>query len=764
MKSRKKAIEPYERPINEQYNPFRDYVRKNRWKKIRPIGAILILVIIWYIGIGKDIVPKFIENLKLMGYQKGVEKIYYKVGCSEANLARMIALTYEGSSEKVEKQGEDTTDQQALWYENYYKELGDLGITALDEKEAFNLISYDKLVQVFGQCFNQTIIDLVVKEQESYQVYEVIDFLKEALEKSGKGEIIYQDAAILATPSDDIPLGPWEVMTNEGNFYFEGLVVAPLKNKIVTLALSDNQLLGVTEIKSQTCEIPNCSMIRIDNATATYEVNGITFTYKNKILTQSQENSILTLTLQEDEIIDFKVSKEGDAISSIEGIQESNIRPIRVLLTNNEGKELQDTVELMANRDYEISYAGESTLLAAGQIWRSNAFDFKAGESCVRFIPKENSSLTLRSVTKSGRNPTYKGIIEVIKGEDGFKLINEIGIEDYVAGVLPSEMPESYGKEALKAQAVAIRTYAVAAQNNPYNSSQKIDVNDTTSFQVYNRLPSSAICNEVAYETAGLVLKSNGRFISNKFFATSCGFTANSGEVWMVPGKISHTPNYLIAVKQFEDDLKINNLSQEQEFEAFLSKTADELTAYDEASPWFRWQVTLTTYELQQLISPVLKKMATQNSPYAVFTSLEGKPLSGDGDIGTLKNIEVRERGEGGNIIKLAIIGSKAVAVIESEYYIRSLFQSNHNQSLNVERQDKSRATGLTLLPSAFFYLEKKYKENSLDLSEVTILGGGNGHGVGLSQDGARGMASKGYDFKEILAHYYPGTELINME
>jgi stage II sporulation protein D len=119
-------------------------------------------------------------------------------------------------------------------------------------------------------------------------------------------------------------------------------------------------------------------------------------------------------------------------------------------------------------------------------------------------------------------------------------------------------------------------------------------------------------------------------------------------------------------------------------------------------------------------------------------------------------------RGEAGNAMELKIIGDKATVLVKTEYNIRALL-SPYKQSapINVVRSDGSTVTNSKLLPSAFIAIEKASKDGTI--GNVTIYGGGYGHGVGMSQNGVKGMIDQGYSFSQILEHFYPGTKIKSM-
>ena len=624
------------------------------------------------------------------------------------------------------------------------------------------------------------------------------------------------EAAILASPSDEVPLKAWSILTDKGIMQFEGLILAPLKNQTVEMAVVGDQILGIAKITKKQCEVTHCKIIKVGNEQVTYELLGMSFTYENAILSKEEEGKVLDLTIEGDKVIDYRMSSfevvdtllkvtdqkltfegagelpyrsvavsdatdlnrfhtladlvygvkvayrlEGEYVIALQVVGQSNQQMIRVVLTDEKGGYEQENVRLKAEADYDLLYQGKAQTLEKGESWDSQKFAWKENGGSVKLIPREDSKLVLTSVEKGNTFPQYKGTLEITKTEKGYVVVNAVDLEEYVAGVLLSEMPSSYEKEALKAQAIAARTYGVSSLLSNRFLCYGANVDDTTSCQVYNRIGADEKAYEVAAATAGMVLMSEGKLANDKFFATSCGYTANSGEVWADEDFPGNTPKYLKAEIQVKDDLKLKDLSKEEEFESFIQMGSEELTAYDEASPWFRWQVDLSKKQLEDLILPALEKLEKQNSSYLTFEmSKAEEEKAAYHDIGKIKGLEVRQRGEGGNIMILAVKGEKGTAVVKTEYVIRSLFGSNEKISLEITRNDESIVSKQKLLPSAFFMI-KPQMENG-ELISISLMGGGYGHGVGLSQDGANGMAKEGDDYTKILAHFYPSTELVN--
>lgn len=123
----------------------------------------------------------------------------------------------------------------------------------------------------------------------------------------------------------------------------------------------------------------------------------------------------------------------------------------------------------------------------------------------------------LNSVSRNGNNPEYRGTIELGLNDGKIVVINELSLEQYLYAVVPSEMPSSYGIEALKVQAVCARSYAVSHMNNGALSAYGAQVNDSTDYQVYNVTPENENSISAVKATYGQVLMYNGE-IANTYF------------------------------------------------------------------------------------------------------------------------------------------------------------------------------------------------------------------------------------------------------
>jgi len=148
-------------------------------------------------------------------------------------------------------------------------------------------------------------------------------------------------------------------------------------------------------------------------------------------------------------------------------------------------------------------------------------------------IESSGEYLTLHGVRKAHTsNPSYRGNIELVASGRNVRIINEVYIEDYLKQVVPSEMPESFGVEALKAQAVAARTYALSDYLKNIHGRDGFHVKDTVESQVYNNQVENESSNAAIRATQGQVMLYNEAPVDAKYFSTSSGFIEATNYVW----------------------------------------------------------------------------------------------------------------------------------------------------------------------------------------------------------------------------------------
>ena len=356
------------------------------------------------------------------------------------------------------------------------------------------------------------------------------------------------------------------------------------------------------------------------------------------------------------------------------------------------------------------------------------------------FIPaKEGTPL---KITTPNGTKEYLGILEVTPEKNGYSVVNEVTLENYIKGVVPAEMPSSYGVEAAKVQAVCARNYVY----NQWYGTEKFacwgaQVDDSVKSQVYGGNINNSICIQGVEETWGEFLTYEGTPIATNYFSTSCGYTANGSEVWGGSEAV-----YQKGSRQYIEE-EAYDLSTEEGFYAFI--TDYKLNAYDSHSPWFRWSVEITIEQIQNRIEKYL-----EGSPKVKVIDGDTLVETMKVEVGNFSDIFVYERSQTGMAVSLLIVGDKKSIVIEGPNEIRKLLGD-----VSVILMNGESAGERELLPSAFIIFEK-IKDSKEELMAIKIWGGGYGHGVGMSQNGVKGMIDAGFGYQDILKHYFKDTEL----
>ena len=319
----------------------------------------------------------------------------------------------------------------------------------------------------------------------------------------------------------------------------------------------------------------------------------------------------------------------------------------------------------------------------------------------------------------------YRGIAEVAPNASGSLAgINSLPMEDYLYGVVPRELPPTvYAElEALKAQAVAARTYAMRGLGK--RAANGYDLLPTTSDQVYGGIAAEhPLSSQAVDETAGLVAKYDGALIEALYSSTSGGFTADNEEVYN-----SDPVPYLRGVPDAQRGKAFENVPNLDVFKRHANpRSLRGYKAGDFEADWsryHRWTFEWTAAEITQSISA----------------------FAGE-DVGTVHEINVLERGPSGRVLLIEYV-TDAGTYTSTKDLIRSSLRFVNDSGT------------LSSLLSTLFYIEPVTDRRTKAVTGFVAWGGGWGHGVGLSQTGAVGMAEKKATFEEILKHYYQGITL----
>lgn len=437
-----------------------------------------------------------------------------------------------------------------------------------------------------------------------------------------------------------------------------------------------------------------------------------------------------------------------------EGEQEEKAVPvpvyngnIRVLIKTDEFKGFfHEAVEITGGEERWEFRQEEGTYYLNGEPLDASQFPVLLEE-------RENEKWTIASLNRAYGHPALEGNLEIYGTEQGFALVNELPLERYLKYVVPSEMPASYGYEALKAQAICARTYACMQMQIYAYPDYLAHVDDSASYQVYQNLDQAENSNEAVADTEGLVMTYEGQIIHAYYFSTSFGHTSNEDIWWK--GDSSLTP-YLRG-KSVNATGETLDLTTEEAFKEFLENTDEG--CYDNPVSWYRWSVRMDVDTLSEHMNQNLLTRYKAN-PEAVLSRRRGKfvsaPVAG---VGSIEEITVLERGEGGVLKKIQVKGSRRTVQVMTEHNIRALLNA---QGERIYRNDGSWTEGSALLPSGYFMITPEYEDEKL--SGFLFQGGGYGHGVGMSQNGANQMAKEGYSCEEILKFFYTGIDLTSID
>lgn len=317
---------------------------------------------------------------------------------------------------------------------------------------------------------------------------------------------------------------------------------------------------------------------------------------------------------------------------------------------------------------------------------------------------------------------TYKGTLTVNRSDEGkLNVIVALPVEEYLRGVVPSEIGTGAPLEAMKAQAVAARAETITALRKGVYAGPGYDICATVQCQVYGGTSKGNDQTDLAIEqTRGLVLSYNGETIPAYYSSNCGGCTENIENVWNT--RFSGTPVWQ-GVPEGPEPLKLN-LQDEVEFAQWIESNPNvycNRDAYPMLPQWtgknFRWSKKYPAKELSAFVAKINK--------------------SGS-DIGLVTEIVPLKRGVSGRIDVIQFIGEKGEVEVGPELNIRRVWEP-------------------PLKSSAFTVL----KEGEGEQTTFTISGAGYGHGVGLCQTGAMGRAFSGQTFREILQHYYTESQIL---
>jgi len=365
----------------------------------------------------------------------------------------------------------------------------------------------------------------------------------------------------------------------------------------------------------------------------------------------------------------------------------------------------------------------------------------------VRIIPVGNSKIM---VVTNGQKYRYRGNIEIDIDKEYGKLnvINIIGIEEYLYGVLKKEISPRWPKETLKAQAIAARTFAIFNMNKYIDKGYNICA--TTNSQAYGGVNhEDPLTNKAVDETRGVIMVYKGEPINAVYHSDSGGYTEDSENVWG-----SFLP-YLRSV--------------ESKFEEKVSP------------PHHTWSYSINEKELTEKLQKQGFKINSVISIEPIKITETGRisELTFTADNSTVINMKTNDFRSliGAGLIRstlfhIEVIGKRTIITENTEDKKEIEDKEEQKESIEEILEQKEDWTIKELLELMKKNKEEKEKEKEEEIPKLEIVksnipltfifsGSGNGHGVGMSQWGAYGMALQGYGYQDILKYYYQGINII---
>jgi SpoIID/LytB domain protein len=298
-----------------------------------------------------------------------------------------------------------------------------------------------------------------------------------------------------------------------------------------------------------------------------------------------------------------------------------------------------------------------------------------------------------------GTNRTYRGALEFRPTPNGMTVVNIVPMEEYLYGVIPAEMPSGWPAEALKAQAIAARSYSLA--NLGQFAGRGFDLFGTPHSMAYHGAGAeTAKTSDAVNKTRGMILRGGRQPLKAYFSANHGGYSEDSLVLWGYDAYMQAVPDKLVSQR-----------TSPLPPDALYRWIRDTPTSYSIVPRYsyvsaYRWEKWVTPAEIRRRLSD---------------------------DPGEITRITSRGRGISGRIVDLEVRGSKGTVMVKGDAIWNAMGS----------------------LRSSLFTIRYKLAKNG-SVEYVVFQGAGYGHGIGLDQHGAAGMASVGFTAEDILRHYYP--------
>ncbi len=776
-----------------------DKIKKLMTGKYKSLVLIIVCVIVIGILIAYNVITKR-ENIEETVVNRGqVAKSVSLLFHSKSDITKLEDQYFDGSEEWYVKY------MNMMYQDTYYTKNQIKPI----EREVLKSFTYSDLDKLYT---NMGIVDKkllsYVKNNNGANVItlkewnKILQDLRTICDK--QGNVIQVQMTVVGTISNVPTFEPWIAATDIGICGFAGLSLDYCIDKKIEVLMRDDEIITVLDTVDTNVTYTNAWIMSVNNGVITAFVEGArrefyiddkTVSYNNVTADIVLENKKLINYVIKDSYITGKVLSLTDSEIEIEGhgklplnkdvkvyslygelvkktksdimigydvqrfiVTDNQVTAviidrdidavnIRVLLMSTGYESVyHDSFSVQSESGISLKYGDKVDMFGADENITIDSTSSYIESGRVTIVPNSSGDkLTVTSITRNGENPSYRGSIDLMVENGKLIVINELTMEEYLYAVVPSEMPWSYSEEALKAQAVCARTYAYKHIINSGYGQYGAHVDDSTSYQVYNVSSEQEATTKAVDDTEGQIMLYEDQPISAYFFSTSCGSTTNS-MIW--GSELPYIKGTLLTEEGNEFDLTDNDV-----FETFI-KTGYK--TFDSEYPWYRWEVTMTLEDMTKSVNEVIESISQSNINNVSVLQEDGSYLSEKVvGVGTVKKVEEGTRNTGGVLDYVTIYGTEKTVRVYREYNIRKLFNVS---GLTISRTNGEDVDTMSMLPSAYVLFD----ENTTDglLSSYTIVGGGYGHGAGMSQNGANNMAKSGYTYDEILNFFYSGIQL----
>lgn len=330
-------------------------------------------------------------------------------------------------------------------------------------------------------------------------------------------------------------------------------------------------------------------------------------------------------------------------------------------------------------------------------------------------ITAGNRLIQVKTGKENPTNRLYAGSLRLQPNSYGtYTLVNQVPLETYLRGVVPHEIGVGAPQPAVEAQAILARTYAL--RNLRRFAIDNYELCADTQCQVYWGLTGTdPKADQAIADTRNLVLTYQNELVDALYSSTTGGVTAAFGDVWNGAAR-----PYLQAVVDSVGnvwDLSRKSLADETNFRAFIKQRQG---FNEEGWRMFRWQVDSNLSEMTEELQKYLK---SKQHPLAGFK--------------TIQQVQVTQRSPAGRVLQLSVKTDQGIVELSKDDILNAFYAPN----------------------STLFYLDPVYGADKT-LKGYRFVGGGLGHGVGLSQTGSYRLGELGWSNQRILNFYYPGTQV----